>query len=513
MNESNRSKVLVLGAVPLDRAPFVERGLTLEVIQLEDLSDRLFNDSCGVILAEPPGKYRMVGGFFPGHFLRACELGLRTTVFSQTAADAAQIAQCCELAYAGIDPTHRVPGVVWVDVAEKLPPIAEKLARHEAGPQLGDVKLEVLDPELKLSGGTEVLLKRAFSDCDKIVVEQLPGGKTAKETFRVFASVVGPEHGPQPMPFFVKVGSAAMIEAEKENYRRRAEPFIPFHLRPALNVTRCVTTLSSAALVCNFVESAIPLRVAWRSGQGAGTIFSLFEVTLRGLRSHTARSPKQSGVLTAFLRERVRTAEILGDPNGAARIARAKELGLSQEPKALEAILLKAAEGIEARRGTYHGDLHHGNVMVRNRDAIVIDFGSMQDFGPITADSAILEVSLVFGTDERDDPSAFSDWCDFVRDLFVNKSPLRPPIHDAEHFRLAWLRKAVREVRHVGACCDIEPAEALIVLAGCLLRFVRLSPLEFKGRPDLEKLSEDRRAYALVVAEQICSTLSGHAKS
>lgn len=513
MNESKRSKVLVLGTVPVDAVPFVERGLTLEAVQLEDLNDPLLNDSCGVILAEFPGRYRLVGGFFSGHFRRACELGLRTTVFSLTPTDSFQIVKCRDTACADINPKHLVPGVVWADIGEKLPTIAEKFARHDAGPQLGGVKIELLDPALKVDNATVVLLKRAFSDCDKIVVELLPGGKTAKETFRVFASTIGPEHGPQPMPFFVKIGTAAMIEDEKENYRRRAEPFIPFHLRPALNVTRCVTTMSSAALVCNFVESAVPLRIAWRNGQGAGTIFSLFEVTLRGLRGHAARAPKEPGVLATFLDKKIRAREIRTEPQGAARIARAKQLGMRREPEELNTMLMKRAESIEARWGTYHGDLHHGNVMVRNRDAIVIDFGSMKDFGPITADSAVLEVSMVFGADDRDDPKAFTGWKEFVDELFVNKSPLRPPVHDAEHFRFAWLRKAVRELRHVGSCCDIEPDEALIVLAGCLLRYGRLSALEFPKR-NLVKLSEDRRAYALVVAEHICSTLSGgHAKS
>jgi len=508
MSESSRSKVLVLGQLPVDPVPFVERGLTLEIVQLEGLCDRLFNDARGLILAEFPGKYRLASEFFAGPFRRSCELGLVTTIYSQVPADSHQIIRLRNMAYLAIDPKQPAPAFAWAEVGEKLPSIAEKFARHQAGPQLGEVKIEPLDPLFKLEPATEALLKRAFWDCDKIVVEQLPGGKTAKETLRIFASVAGPEHGPQPMPFFVKISTPGSIEAEKDHYRRRAEPFIPFYLRPSLNAGRCVTAFSSAALVCNFVESAVPLRTAWRSMQGAGTIFSLFEVTLRGLRGHTARAPKQPGVLKAFLKERVRAEQIRAEPLGLARIASAKELGLTQEPEALERILVARAETIQSRRGTYHGDLHFGNVMVRNRDAIVIDFGSMHDFGPITADPAFLEVSLVFGTDDKDDPSGFAGWKDFVDELFIKTLPLSPPIHDAEHFRFAWLRKAVRELRHIGSCCDIERDEALIVLAGCLLRYCRLSILEFAS-PELVKLSEDRRAYALVVAADICSKLNG----
>jgi hypothetical protein len=77
--------------------------------------------------------------------------------------------------------------------------------------------------------------------------------------------------------------------------------------------------------------------------------------------------------------------------------------------------------------------------------------------------------------------------------------------------KFAWLRQAIREIRHVTACCGITEMEALIVLAGCLLRFVRLSPFDLPSEK-LVELSETRRCYALVIAETICVELTRRAQ-
>lgn len=512
MTGSGRSLVLVLGQRPLDQAEFNQRGLTLRSVQVDDIAkdDDLLNQSCGILLAHYPGKYGLLNDFFQAGFRRACEFGLLTSFASSEQADLDQFIALRDQAYSGPGSSDWMSVTRWTHYDAQLTNVAEKLARHAPGPELGQAEIETLDPSLVLCEATKKLLKRVFWDCSKLVVEALHGGKTARGTYRVFASMIGPLYGPQPLPFFVKIGTPAMIEDEKENYRKRAEPFIPFHLRPTLNPSRCVTTYDLAALVCDFVGSAVSLRQAWRNAQGAGTLFSLFEVTLRGLRAHTARAPEESGAIKAFLVERVKAIEIHTAPDGALRIARAKELGLSREPEEIEQILIAHAERLESRRGTYHGDMHCGNVMVRHQDAIVIDFGSMRDFGPLTADPSFMEVSLVFGADDDDDPKRFGEWVRFVDDLF--QEPLHPPILDSEHLRFAWLRRAVRELRHIVSCCGIKRAEGLIVLAGCLLRYGRLSRLEY-DTPELVQLSEDRRAYALVIADRLCAKLHANATS
>jgi hypothetical protein len=148
--------------------------------------------------------------------------------------------------------------------------------------------------------------------------------------------------------------------------------------------------------------------------------------------------------------------------------------------------------------------LHFGNIMVRNRDAILIDFGSMGPFGPLYADPAVLEVSLVFGTDEHDDPETYESWRNFVDDIFIE--PLTPPLPRGNFPQFFWLHEAIRELRHIVACCGVEGKEALIILAACLLRYGRLSPLELKSH-ELNALAEKRRDYALLMAYQLCERL------
>ena len=55
--------------------------------------------------------------------------------------------------------------------------------------------------------------------------------------------------------------------------------------------------------------------------------------------------------------------------------------------------------------------------MVCRGDSILIDFGSVAD-GPLTADPATLEVSLVFGTDAEDDAKHFDEWKAFVDNAY-----------------------------------------------------------------------------------------------
>lgn len=503
MNQSSRSRVIVLGPNPIDKKEFERRRLTIDEYNLEDLSDDLLNQARGIVLSEFPGKRRIAAEYLSGPFHRACEYGLITRMISSDETDRNYFVKHSEEVRKKWQCKGPCLAVPWTGIEAEIYEVAEIMARHDSGPQIGDVQIKTLDAKLELSTDVRLLLKRAFSDCDEILVDQLQGGRSAKETYRVFATLSGPLYGPQPLPFFVKVGTPAAMEREMANYQQRAEPFVPFHLRPTLNFQRCVKSVNWGMLVCNFVGCAVPLRVAWHKAQGTGTIFSLFEFTLRGLRAGTGRGELESGNLVAFLSERIRAREIAENQHGAVRIRRAEELGLSRSPEAVEQLLQREAAKILSRRGTYHGDLHCGNIMVRHRDAIVIDFGSL-DLGPITADPAFLEVSLIFDVDDEDDPSAFEPWKELVDALFGE--PLQPPVHDAEHMRFAWLREAVRELRHVVSCCGAERNEALIVLAGCLLRYARLSRFE-SLKPELIKLSEDRRAYALVVAERIASML------
>ena len=184
-----------------------------------------------------------------------------------------------------------------------------------------------------------------------------------------------------------------------------------------------------------------------------------------------------------------------------------RDYGITRKPEEIAQVLRNFAAKIETREGPYHGDLHYGNIMVRNRDAIVIDFGSMERFGPLYADPAVLEVSLVFGTDDHDNPEYFDVWCKFVDFIFLE--PLSPPLPKGDYPQFAWLHKAIRELRHVVACCGVDKSEALIILAGCLLRYGRNAPLKL-ATGELDLLAEKRRVYAIVMAYQICERLENN---
>lgn len=510
---SARSKVLVVGSMSLDETEFTNRGLTVERVELTALKPALFSQARGILIADASDGYGIAAAFFRRHFGDACDCGLTTLIHT----DGRTSAEAIKLRDLALEPFNFSPkeinGQLKMLVGGSLASLAHTLYEHKPGPELGSPSILVHSPEKRVSRHTRQLLARAFWDCEAITVEQLSGGQTAAGAFRVHAALKWTSIPPQPMPFFVKIGERGNILSERENYRNWVDPFIPFYLRPNVCDQRCVFTLSTGVLVCNFVDGAVGLRDALRSGQADGAIFSLFEVTLRGIRIQSLRSLPEKGAIESFLRQRVRAACIAKDfPD---RIALAHRLRASvRPPEAIEAALIAHASGLAARWGIYHGDLHCGNVMIRQREAIVIDFGSMPrigdigriDFGPLSADPAFLEVSLAFGTDRLDSPDQFDEWRAFIDETFLSRPTMEPPRPSLDHFHFVWLQAAIREIRHVVKCCGISDEEAMIVLCGCLLRFGRLSMPDLPTKK-LRELSEKKRAYALVVADRMMEKL------
>jgi hypothetical protein len=278
-----------------------------------------------------------------------------------------------------------------------------------------------------------------------------------------------------------------------------ADHYIAFNLRPNLIPERCVSGSGRALLVGNFVEDAISLRKALQSGQGSSAIFSLFENTLGGFRMQpfTSGSSPTKG-LEHFVKYRCWAENVRTDV-----AALAHSLGLGLPPAELQNELVTVAASISYRSGPYHGDLHAGNVMVRHRDAIVIDLFSA-GLGPLTADPAALEVSLVFDGLPAD--ADFATWRSLVDQLFVSLPSLRPPVPEAKPTNFSWLYRAVRELRHVLISLEGVEKEAAVVLAAYLVRFARLlqKPVSMPAT-----MTEKRHAYALVVAERLLRAAQG----
>ncbi len=117
-------------------------------------------------------------------------------------------------------------------------------------------------------------------------------------------------------------------------------------------------------------------------------------------------------------------------------------------------------------------------------------------------------VSLIFGTDEDDDENSFVEWRSFTDQIYQpTAETLRPPaLFESRPGPYSWLRRSIRELRHILLGCEAGELETKLVLAAYLMRYARLG-LEVLTDPTLEPLALDRHAYALVVAERIVAGL------
>jgi hypothetical protein len=490
-----RRTVLNIGSIELESKPFTERGLNLVKVVLQD-SQKWFNNSRAIVIADPPLRMG---------FLRTCieslkpvaeDYGLSFIIIAQSSDHFHQISKYWQELKISDEPRIYLPN--------DLGYAAEYIVRKETGPPLGKTKIQTSG--FKVSPRIKHLLQRAFYDCEKIHLEKLGGGRNSLNVYSVDAWLVRSRVGPRPLPFFIKIADPEIIKHELLNYDCYAELYIPFHLRPNVVQKRCVTIRGLSAIVGNLVDEAMPLRQALRSGHGAGALFTLFETSLKGFRFQpsTGGQIPRSMNLADFVKGKIRANEI--KPHVVKRAQ--QEFGLSMRPTVMEDSLLQQAKSLpNCLAGPYHGDLHPANVLIRGRDAILIDFSSASD-GPLTADPAALEVSLLFGTDKDDNSKYFANWIDFIDDIYCTTDlTLRPPaLQESEPGHFSWLRKPLRELRHILLGCDCDVRESEIVLATYLMRYARLG-IEFIPS-NLNKLALDRHAYALVIAERIVKRLS-----
>lgn len=332
-------------------------------------------------------------------------------------------------------------------------------------------------------------------------MKRLARGKRSLDVFCVDALLERSEVGPRPLPFFIKIAAAKDVEDELKNYHRYAEFFIPFYLRPNLDRKRCASNGRLSSIVGNFVEDSQPLRSVLRSNPGPGILFSLFENSLKGFRLQPSETHEtREGLLEEFIKGRSRASEV---PPKVSALAR--RLGLKESPTQLEASLCSKLNSEKCKLCPHHGDLHCGNVMVRGNDAILIDFSAVKD-GPSTADLAAIEVSLLFGTDDVDQPGEYESWKKLVDEVYQELLHPKPPLAERTPGPHSWLRRAVREIRHVTLGCDCSVREKSAVLTAYLIRFARLPIEEFEDK-GLRKIALDRHAYALVVAGRIVRSL------
>jgi hypothetical protein len=492
MLEYDRKNVLCVGSLDVPRQEFAVRGLSLVKIVLEDASKH-FNESRAIIVAEPLNKIGSIRESVALLKSATTDYGLCLVVIIPPSAQHLDIV-------ARMLKELQLSVVTQMYTADAISSVAQSIYDFDPGPPLGAA--EIYTDGFTLPVEYELLLRKSFFDCKSIHLRDLVGGMDACGVYCVNAFLTRSVVGPRPMPFFIKISAADKIATEKSNYQEYADFFIPFYLRPNLDTNRCASAGNLASIVGNFVEDSQPLRSALRANPGPGILFSLFENTLKGFRLQPHESPTTyEGGLSDFIKERTSAGKI---PDEVTSLA-LKEMNLRAAPVELEKTLWEAVKDRKCVLAPFHGDLHSGNVMVRGKDAILIDFSAVRH-GPISADVATLEVSLVFGTDLMDKWEDFDSWKNLVDEIYQGVSQHQPPMAEKAPNSHSWLRRATREIHHIAICCQCEAVERKAVLAAYLIRFARKKSEQFENQ-HLTKLALYRHAYALVVAERIIQSL------
>lgn len=375
--------------------------------------------------------------------------------------------------------------------------VAETIARHDPGPPFNPL-LEVeggesLDPE------EDILLRRAFHDCKRILLQRIPEGRTAN-VYCGYVTVQGSIVGPRPLPFFVKFGRRHKIVSEHRHYSECADNYIPFYLRPNLDDSRCAEGYEKAVLVGNFVEHSESLIDVVRRGAGQAALSSLFENSLRGWRLQAYYS--DTPIVTRPLAESMK-----GAIHGATKPWRLSQMDrralLAQRHGAKHdriklAALLDGLPHRPHRIGFSHGDLHGQNVRVRGNDAIIIDLASV-DSGPLVADPASLDVSLGLS----DSGLTMRAWQELVDNLYSFESLTSIPLPRNETEAGHWVWNSVRHIRKLASSDCMHAHEYATAVAVQLLRRMAL--------PKGDDLDEDRRIYAYVIAERLAVKLANEA--
>ena len=345
------------------------------------------------------------------------------------------------------------------------------------------------------------LLQRAFHDCTSVSLEPIAPGFSGADTFIVKATLKDSFAGPEPRPFFAKLGGSAALQKEMQAFCIFAEHHVPWYLRPNFVAEKTTYGVEHGILVGTFVQNSCSLAEAVRKPNGSRHIKSLFEETLMGLRQQkrtTTTASDQRSVVSALKdfckRENVPQERWESSAN--------KFGGERVDPDTLWWSLLDLP-----RRGwlcsANHGDLHGENVRVRKEDAIVIDFAHACT-GPACADLAHLEVSLAFDPSEGD--AQGDTWRGMVMDLYESDAISASLTASAFVQEGTWIHKAVADIRGLVPDSVVDADEYKRVLAVYLLRQASYPPN--KRFPEHD---EYRRTFAYWLACRLTKSLQAEA--
>lgn len=374
--------------------------------------------------------------------------------------------------------------------------LANEALLHDPGP-VANQSLTFQGDISSLTPQRKLLLQRAFSDSSTLKLTSIKAGFSGASTFIVHATINASSTLPEPMPFFVKLGDSAKLLDELTRFRKHAEHYITWNLRPNFLMDRSIYGVSEGVLVGTFVEGSKSLAECAQDGDGEKYIAALFDETLAGWRKR-ADLHKGPNSVVAALAAYDRHANI---PSQRVKQAQLLFGGEVRSPTNLWRGLLSAPRQ-SWQECVMHGDMHGDNVRVRKDDAIVIDF-AQADKGPACADAASLEVWLAFQSDGLD----VKKWQSWVENLY------RPDVIDSMLEGAAvgqgcWIHGCLSKIRRIGRSCVLGHDEYKRVLAVFLLRHA-----SFEANPSDVETDEFCRCFAYWLANRLVMSIVAEAKN
>lgn len=406
--------------------------------------------------------------------------------------------------------SNLAPYVYIFDCNESWVSVAHTVCDRPAGNAPNtELKFDGHDIQLLGQDGQDerlMLLQRAFSNCHTLHLEKMTDGLSGAPVFKAYASqhpLVGGWTYDWPCLHLVKLGPRKKIVDEYDKYIGHALDYVPFHLGPKLRLDRCNLGSSQGILVGDFVEGTEPIRDCAPAGRGGHAIANLFDKTLGAWRKQAKVNSYRT--LGQFLEGKwlIEDRQEISLPQ--ARAETVRQLGGTPDVGSLRAIFNRCSQS-QVLTGPAHGDLHATNILVRNGDAIIIDFEKMEDEFPMLYDPASLEGGLLvegFGSDKRskEDP----------RKLIESISPLYTldilnnfvvPCHAANPS--SWFYDCVGQIRTLSRHAELYDGQYALVLAVCLIR---------KGcnqHPFDDPAYENLRAISFILGQQILTQVDQH---
>lgn len=351
-----------------------------------------------------------------------------------------------------------------------------------------------------------MLLQRAFFNCHTLHLEKMTDGLSGAPVFKAYASqhpLVGGWTYDWPCLHLVKLGPRKKIVDEYDKYIGHALDYVPFYLGPRLRLDRCNLGSSQGILVGDFVEGTEAIRYGAPAGRAGHAIANLFDKTLGAWRKQA--KVNQYRTLGQFLEGKWldEDKQVICLPQARANIV--SQLGGTPDVGPLWAIFNRCSQS-QVLSGPAHGDLHATNVLVRNGDAIIIDFEKMEDEFPMLYDPASLEGGLLvegFGCDPRSENNP-GELLESILSLYTLKvlNSFVVPCHATNPS--SWFYDCVGQIRTLSRHAALSDDQYALVLAVCLIRKgCNLHPFE----PAYENL----RAISFILGQRILTQIDQQA--